>query len=573
MMRTPSTFRLNTWTALGSVLAVMGSAACIGTIGGSGDGSGTSGGGSGDANGANTGSPVLTGDTSNADPNAAGPMPLRRLGAVEYQNSVRALFGDNTITATMPNDSQASNGFDTAPLLSTDTADNIRTSAEELAKRVTTNFDALFACDVSKSSEDACAEQFIRRFGRRAYRHTLSADEVSSLLALYHSARTDLQENLEDGIRIVVTAMLQSPRFLYHWESTGNPLVLAGATAQLEPFMLASRLSYFLWSSMPDDALLDAADAGKLLDDASLGQQIDRMLASPAFAATAESFHSQWLGLNVPVQKDTRLFPNFSDQFVASAREETNRFIDHVFLQGDARWSTLLTSNYAEVDKTMAGVYGAAAPASGFAPTTVDPNTRAGLFTRASLVMVDSNASQTSPPRAGKFIWTRVLCNTIGAPPAGATAAFHFDDTLSVRQNFEALQTEPACSSCHAALNPLGFAFESYDPVGKFRTTDGTHPIDASGKLTLSNGQTEPFTNIVDLSRLLADDADATSCVARNWFRFASARMETDADTYALESTFAAFRNAGWDIRVMLKSFAMSHTFRYRAVDQGEVTQ
>jgi len=203
---------------------------------------------------------------------------------------------------------------------------------------------------------------------------------------------------------------------------------------------------------------------------------------------------------------------------------------------------------------------------------TLDPATRGGLLTRAALLTVDTDASQTNPPRAGKLVWTKILCKTIAPPPPGAAASFHFDKSLSTRQNFEKLDTEPACAGCHATINPIGFAFEHYDAIGRFRSMDGTHAVDSSGSYASASGP-KAFGGALDLAQALATDPDATSCVAKTWFRFAAARVEDPKDMYSLQDSFAKFKGAAFDMRALLKGLAMSRTFRYRAVEAGEVVK
>ena len=540
-------------------------AACIGSIG------------DGDAArekdpGAHDG--VLNGDPSRGDPKAAGALQLRRLGGVEYLNTVRDLFGEPTLAIDLPPDPLGSSGFTEAPLVSDTTADDLRGAAETLAARAVQSFDSFFACDTAKTGEDACVEQFVRRFGRRAYRRTVEDEEVHALMGLYHSARTTMTYGMKDAVRLVVTAMLQSPRFLYHWELGAEPLKMEGDVARLSPFTLASRLSYFLWATMPDDALLDAAASGALDSDTELGKQVDRLLKSERFVVSATQFHTEWLGLDAHVSKDPTLFPEYGDAFANSAREEMRRFVRHVFVEGDGRWETLLTSPVADVDATLAKLYGVTvkAGADGFGRVTLDPATRGGLLTRAALITVDTDASQTNPPRAGKLVWSKILCKTIDPPPPGAAASFHFDKGLSTRENFDKLATQPACASCHGILNPIGFAFEHYDAVGRYRTMEGPHTVDSSGSYVSATG-TKSFGSVVDMSRALATDADATSCIAKTWFRYAVRRLETDKDVHSLEGAFGSFKASSFDIRAFLTAVTTSRTFRYRALEAGEVVQ
>ncbi len=551
-----------------ALVAALTGAACVGTIS---DGDGAAGGGArpGAAPG-DDGSGRLGDGAASADPLAAGALPLRRLTTVEYENTVRDLFADPAIAVDLPPDPVGAHGFAEAPLLSDDTANALRDSAETLATRAIARFDTLMACDAAAQGDDACARAFVTRFGRRAFRRALASDEVDGFMGLYATAKNDLKYDLKDASRLLVTAFLQSPSFLYHWELGSDPVTHEGAVAKLAPYQLASRLSYFFWSSMPDDALLDHAAAGTLATDAGLTAEVDRLVASDRFAATVTLFHDQWLDLDKDVSKDTTLFPDFGAPLRAAMNDETSRFLRYVFLEGDGKLSTLFTSTVADVDPLMASLYGLPAGGAGVRRVQLDPATRAGLFTRASLLSVDANASTTNPPRSGAKLWQKVLCKTIAAPPPGAAAAFHFDTTLSTRENFSKLESDPSCKGCHAVINPIGFAFEGYDAIGRRRAMEGSHAIDASGTLASDPAHPRPFSSIVDLSATLASDPDATSCVARQWFRFAVQRSETDADRASLEAAYARFTSSTFDVRALLKAFATSRTFRYRAIEAGE---
>jgi Protein of unknown function (DUF1592)/Protein of unknown function (DUF1588)/Protein of unknown function (DUF1585) len=326
---------------------------------------------------------------------------------------------------------------------------------------------------------------------------------------------------------------------------------------------------------MPDEELLTAAADGTLTSDVVLSAQIDRMLKSERFAASIERFHSDWLSLNTAPSKDTNLFPEYSPAFAAAARDEMRRFFRSVLLKGDGRWETLLTSTTSEVNADLADIYGVkfTAGPDGFGPVSLDVQSRAGFLTRVGFLTINSNPSRTNPPRVGDVLWQHLLCRkSVGAPPQGATESFRYSEGLTVRQNFVTLEAAPACVGCHASINAIGFSFENYDALGRFRLKDRDFVLDASGGFTSATGP-QSFKNIIDLSKTFATDPDATSCVAKQWFRFASRRLENMQDAASLEGAFGKFKGASFDIRVFLKSLIMSRTFRSRGIEAGEVTQ
>jgi hypothetical protein len=559
--------RLLSGCCLGVAIGAL--AACEGEVGEVGDRK-TQGPTSGGSNSASTG-PIGDPGTA-ADPNAAGMLGFRRLTHQEYLNTLADLFPSITFQPPADTDADGDFGFAQAALLSDDTTQHLLDTAEEIAGKAVQALDSLLGCDVASKGEDACTSQFIDTTGKRVYRRPLETTEKDELVTLTGQLKSS-GYLLKDRIRVVLTAMLQAPAFLYRWEQGTAPQMLEGQVIKLGPYELASRLSYFLWSSAPDDALLGAAAAGKLDSDADLDSTIGRMLASSKFQRTVESFHEQWLQLSKidGASKDMTLFPEFTPSLKAAMSQETLRFVDDIFTQGSGKTSELFGSSTSFVNAELAKIYGlAGVTGSDMRKVSLDPAQRAGLLTQASFLTTISNPGGTNPPRAGHTVVTNLICQHIPPAPPGAAAQFKPDANLTTRQNFSVLETAAGCKACHSILNPLGYAFESFDPIGRFRTQEGSAPVDASGSLTTGAG-VRTFENAVELGKLLATDADAQSCSARKWVRFALARMETASDEYSLATSFARFKESDFDLRELLKGVAMSRTFRFRAPEEGEV--
>jgi hypothetical protein len=498
-------------------------------------------------------------------------MPLQRLTRREYVNTVRDLFGDATLNPTLDDDPRGEFGFSEAPLVSSATSQALYDDAQAIAAQVTGNSNMLLGCDPATRGEDACAADFIARFGRRAYRRTLPASETTALMALYGSARKDLQYGLKDAIRVVTAAMLQSPRFLYHWELGSDATSVKNGVVELGPFELASRLSYLLWSSMPDDQLLDAAQSGKLADDAGVAQQVTRMLASDKFKRGLQAFHTEWLDLDrVPgLSKDGKLFPEFNDGLKGAMVDETNRFVSSVFLDGDGRLATLLTSS-SFANAALAKLYGLP-PIKGDAlqQVSLDPRQRAGLLTQGSVIAALSNPATTNPARAGFMLLSKFMCGVIAPPPPGAATSFTMDPTLTVRGNFERIEKLPSCAGCHQVINPLGYAFEEFDAIGRYRTTDNKLPVDASGHLSSAAGD-RTFGNAAELAALMADTPEVQSCVTQRWLRLALRRTDGADDRGSLDGALARARSSRFDLRELLQGIAGSRSFRSRLLEPGE---
>ena len=351
--------------------------------------------------------------------------------------------------------------------------------------------DRVFVCRPATAAEEpACAQRIFSTLTRRAYRRPATAEDVNAPMSFYKQARTN-GGDFDAGIRAGVARVLASPSFLYRVERD-PATVRAGAAHPVSDIELASRLSFFLWSSIPDDQLLNAATAGTLRQPGVIEAQVRRMLADPRADALVSNFTGQWLqlrGLEARVTPDLLLFPDFDDNVRKGFRKETELFFAHILRQNKSALE-LLTADYTFVDERLAkhygipGVYG-----SRFRQVKLtDPNRR-GLLGQGSVLSLTSVATRTSPVLRGKFILTTFL-NTPPPPPPpnvptleesakGGGAA-----PKTVRQQMELHRSNPTCASCHRIIDPVGFALENFNSVGQWRDTgaDGA-PIDAAGVL------------------------------------------------------------------------------------------
>lgn len=507
------------------------------------------------------------------DSSAVGLRPLRRLSVSEYRNTVRDLLGvDVDPSQFLSPDPQGDNGFFEPTLVNEGVADELLRAAEALAAAASERLDTLDDCDELSAGERTCAESFARNFGRRAFRRPLSDDEISELLAVYDHAQQAIELDHPQAMRVVLTAILASPKFLYHWQLPGRPDLDDGEVIKLDGYELAARLSYFLWSTMPDDTLLAAAASGGLDTAAGVSEAVDRMLDDERTRDTVRSFHSQWLALEGidSVTKDPTLFPEFDPDLRRSMREEIEQFVEHV-IEGDARVRTLLTDRTAFVDGRTATLYDLPGVEGDLLQQReLNAQTRGGLLTRAGFIAGLTNPASTNPPRAGHLIFERILCRTVAPPPPGATESFMFDDSQSTRWNYEQLESSEECGGCHRVVNPMGFAFEHYDAIGRYRDTEGPHPIDSSGTFAAASGDQIPFDDLMELSAILAEDDEALTCISNRWWRFALSRMEQDGDQPSIADAYTQFLDSDGDIRMLLGAIAKSNTFRFRAAEPGE---
>jgi hypothetical protein len=510
---------------------------------------------------------------------AGGPdapvVPLRRLTRQEYVNSMRDLLGGASVARDdIPADESvgpfASNTVTSVTDLSTQ---QYLDSAERLgaaAVATPTALDSLVACNrtVPGMTDATCAGQFIDRFGARAFRRPLAADEKARYGALYTTYAAS--GGFGNGIRLVVQAMLQSPNFLYHVELDTAPQPV-GTLVPLDPYQLAARLSFFLWTSVPDDALMAAAAGGALADAAVVGTQVERLLKDPRASDAIATFHTQWLDLAklAALGKDTTLFPQFTPALRDAMQAETLAFVDSVVRNGDGRLETLLTAPYSILDGPLFALYGVTRPAGSTGPVRVDldPMQRAGLLTQASFLATHAHENQSSPVARGVAVLRNVLCVALPDPPPNVdNAPPDPKPGATTRERFAAHETIASCAACHKSIDGIGMGFESYDAVGAFRTMDGGRAVDATGNVLAAPEINGPFDGAVALAQKLAGSQQVQQCVARQWFRFALGRLEGAADGCSLKAMFDTFEASHHDVRQLLAAIATSDAFRYRKV-------
>jgi hypothetical protein len=359
------------------------------------------------------------------------------------------------------------------------------------------------------AAEDVCAKQVFSALMRRAYRRPVTDADLQAPMKFYKEARSD---GFDSGIEMGLRAVLVSPEFLFRVEQ--DPTGIAPNTPyRISDLELASRLSFFLWSSIPDDELLDAASLGKLHTPAVLGEQVRRMLADPRSSALVNNFADQWLYLRNldSTNPDMRLFVDFDDNLRQAFRRETELFFESI-MREDRNILDLLRANYTFLNERLAKHYGIPnVYGSRFRRVTLDPaSERGGLLRQGSILTVTSYATRTSPVIRGKWI----LANILGTPPPPPPATppplkekTGIETAVSMRERMAEHRANPACAGCHKLMDPIGFAFENYDAIGRYRTAEEGRPVDASGILpdgTAFNGVAELQQAVLKRPELLA---------------------------------------------------------------------
>jgi hypothetical protein len=498
-------------------------------------------------------------------PRTPGSVTMRRLNRTEYDNTVRDLLGTamRPAAATFPNDIESGDGFDNNGTVLT--LDNLLMEKYDAAARAlaaealgpSSGVRARYMdCDRASTGDDACARDFIERFGAAAYRRPLLAEDVTRLLAIYDGARAE-GESWDAAIELTTRAMLLSPRFLYRVE-------LGGGSAEpmpLDDYELASRLSYFLWSSMPDDELFALAEAGQLQDADQLRAEVDRMLADGKADAFYESFVGQWLHLRhfEHSTPDAEMFPEFDEELRAAMRTETILFVRDAVESG-APLASLLTARHTFLNERLArhyGIDGVTGP--DFVRVELD-ETRGGLFRLGSVLTVTSQPDRTSPVKRGKWVLDQILCEPPPDPPPDVDTFFETEETeaLTLRERLARHRADPACAVCHDSIDPLGLSLENYDAIGRYRTLDNDQDIDASGQLP--DGRT--FDGPGELSDLLDEDERYTTCVTEKVVAYALGRSLDAPDRCFIEDIITRASESDLALREIVIQTVLADTFR-----------
>lgn len=485
---------------------------------------------------------------SNVDP---GRVTMRRLNRTEYRNTIRELTGvDFHADEDFPSD-DVGYGFDnigdvlTLPPILLEkylaAAGSIAEKAVNAELSRSAPAKILIRTPKSPAEVQECARAVLDRFARRAYRRPVTGGEVAQLLKLFNLA-IENGDGFDQGIQLAVQAALVSPHFLFRVElrNSGRRYSRDSKSAKTLPigdYELASRLSYFLWSGMPDDELFELAEDDQLSCPDVLEQQVSRMRKDPKSRAFVENFAGQWLQLrNLKiVNPDRGRFPSFDEPLREAMIRETEMFFASV-MNEDRSLSDFLDADYTFVNERLARHYGLeGVDGEEFRRVSIPAGRRGGLLTQASILTVTSNPTRTSPVKRGKWILEQILGTPPPPPPpdvpeldSGSKTAL----TGSVRQRMEAHRANPNCASCHSRMDPLGFSLEHYDAVGAWRDKDGTFAIDSSG--TLPGGQT--FQGIGDLKKILKTKRAAfTRCLTEKLLVYALGRGLEDFDVCAVD--------------------------------------
>jgi hypothetical protein len=419
--------------------------------------------------------------------------------------------------------------------------------------------DRLMVCQPDPAAPEGCVADIARAFARRAWRRPVSDAEVDALVGLLATAAAQ-GDGVDRGLELIVEAVLSSPYFLFRFEIDPEPTSLE--PRPLDDHELASRLSYFLWSSMPDDELFALADAGSLRQPDELALQVERMLADPKAAALVDNFAGQWINLRAldDHEPDYALFPAYDPALRDDMIEETRRFFRQI-LESGRPFGELLTADWTYLSPRLAEHYGVPHPGGdGFVRVQLE-GPRRGLFGHGSVLTATSYPTRTSPVKRGKWVLEQLLCSAPPPPPPGVEGLDgQVDATGSIRDRMEQHRTNPVCASCHESMDPIGFALEHFDGVGAWRETDGEFAIDATGELPGG----ARFDGAAELAAVLADDPRFRRCLGEKLLTYATGRGLEAFDRRTLDRLSHDLADAGDRLTDLVLLVALSDPFLYR---------
>jgi hypothetical protein len=474
---------------------------------------------------------------------------LARLSHGQYQHTVVDLLGtSDSLDLTFAPDALNGFGFDTSNALRVDArlGPQYRAMAEALAERAASDMTIFARIVPCEPSTPTCTDEFLRSFAERAFRRPPTADDMDSFRQVFAAgaSRYRGEHAFRDGVRLTLEVMLQSPEFLYRTESSAS--VALNARSPLGDFEVASRLSYFLYDSMPDRELFDAARAGQLHTPDQVEAATRRMLREPRVLDKLVAFHEQAWQFErfARISPDPARYPNVPPGLVQRVRHATRLFVRDILQKGGGL-EELLGAPYAYADAGLRRLYGApsAAPAreaSGrrFARVDFDPRERKGLLMQVGYLAANAYSVTTDPIHRGLFVIRNLLCREVPDPPPGATTTPPPETEqpiVTTRDEVSLVTGQSFCPTCHVEINAPGFAFEGFDAVGQRRAEENGVAVDTAATMVL-DGQSVAFDGPIELVDALARSKEAHRCYSRRWIEFAHGRPLAESDLPTLDA-------------------------------------
>jgi len=558
-------------TGVGSV---SGSAGASGTTGAG--GATPTGTGAGSGGGAGTGAGTAGTSGTGGAPVVFAPSPgaYRRLTASAFRNSLRDLLQGPVTIGNIEPDSWSVAGLASvsAATVSVSAAgvEQYQTAIDAATSQAfadATRRSKLLGCAPKSTTDTACFQSFVTRFGRLAWRQPLTSAQVTRYTNLIANVAATLGD-VNEGMRAGMQGLLLSPNFLYRLERGAPPAAAGNGFWQYTSGEVAARLSYFLTNSTPDATLLDLADSKGLDTKEAILAQADRLLGTAAGRESVGNFASELYQLQIIASraKDPK-FTEYTPALQTAMMQEIPAMFQAIVFDRNASALELLTTRNTFATKELAGLYGL--PTTGLSSTSASAvalpadGLRAGLLTTAGFLSLYANQEEGSPTQRGKFIRETILCQTIPLPPPDVSTVLP-DPPAGViytkRQRLSMHESQPSCAGCHRLMDPLGLPLENFDAIGKYRSTDQGQPIDASGDLDGSK-----FNGPVELGQVLAARPEVADCLVRNMYRYGTGHVDAASERPVLDALKSTFRTGGYHVRDLMRDIVASDGFRFVA--------
>ncbi len=497
------------------------------------------------------------------------PVSFRRLSEEQYKLSIALIFGDDVAIPGRFEPPLRKDGLmaigDSSVSVSSSGFEQYELRAREIAGQVTSAEwrDKLHGCKPKGSAFDlACASELLAHYGRMLYRRPLTSHELGSVVALAAAgASGDHYKGIETGL----ARLLLSPNFLFRIERLSSGP--RDGMARLDDYSLASRISFLLWDAPPDDALLDAAAAGKLGTADGLAGEVDRMLASPRLEQGVRAFFSDMFAYEQfdGLTKDQAIYPKYTSQLARDAEEQALRTIVQLLVTERGDYRELFTTRRTFLNRNLGALYRvpvSEAGVDGWVPYTFpDDQPRAGILSLAAFLMLDpTHEGRGSPTIRGKNVRELFLCQPVPPPPPNVDFAIVQDTSdpnfRTARQRLAKHAEEPACAGCHAITDPIGLSMENYDAVGAFRTHENGALIDTSGHF-----EGRDYNNLVEFGAVLSKNPATSQCIVQRVLEYATGRTADDGDWTWMDEAAPEFAAGGHVIPALLRQVATSDAF------------
>ena len=501
---------------------------------------------------------------------------LRRLSHVEYDNTIKDLFGiESSWGAALAPDNVLHGYNNNAEALQVSAllADQYMNAAEEIASEVVgQRLDDILPCEFVDRNLN-CAEDFLMDYGTQIFRRPLSSDEMEIYLGLFDDVYCE--EGFSEAIKWTIAALLQSPHFLYRAELGTKE----GSDFVLSSWEIATELSYLIWQTTPDADLLAMAQSDQLQDRAIVLQKAQEMLSDPRAAQTVVAMSEQWFSLDLlPIVAREGDYDALTPEIRSDMGLEISKLM-HQSFSDNVGFSDLMQAQYSYMSPELATYYGVSAgsgesDSDGFQRVDLSGDERyGGLLTQGALLTVHALPTTSSPIHRGLLVRERFLCQELPPPPANLdTSPPAMDESMSTRQRYEIHTTESACSSCHNLIDSIGFGFENYDGIGRWRDMDGEHIVDATGAVSSIDDNDYPFEGVSELSSILAESEQVGQCYVQQWFTygFGEGDMEEEELYCAVEKASEYYQTEGSTLQAPLLSLVQIDRFFQRHGEEEE---